>query len=130
MAKLPALKPPRTLAGIAGIFGVMTVVSGSSVLFGPAHVRALAGDVVTFVLWFNVLAGVAYILAAIWIWRGDVRASTLAWAIALTTAAVALAFAAVALRDVPVEPRTAGALFFRTFFWAGSAIWLSRRRLS
>jgi hydrogenase/urease accessory protein HupE len=55
----------RGAAILALIFGVMTIVSGGSVLFGGEAVRAQAGNVVQIVVWFNFMAGFAYVLAAL-----------------------------------------------------------------
>ena len=41
---------------VAIVFGLMTIISGGSVLFIESARRA-AGDYVPFVLWFNFLAG-------------------------------------------------------------------------
>ena len=53
----------RILAGIAVLFGVLTIISGGQVLFGDEVTRANAGQVIAFVLWFNFCAGFAYVLA-------------------------------------------------------------------
>lgn len=126
-AQIKTQKPPRLIAGLAGLFGLMTTISGGMVLFGPGAVRDAAGQVVPFVLWFNTAAGVAYLLTAIAIWRGHPRAATFAWLIAIATALVGAGFVVVALGGASVEPRTAGALVLRTGVWAGIAIWLTRR---
>ena len=48
---------------VALAFGALTVFSGGRVLFGPEAARAAAGNYVPFVLWFNFLAGFAYVVA-------------------------------------------------------------------
>jgi len=57
-------KPDRlkVLAVIAMAFGALTVFSGGRALFGDAQARAAVGNAVPFVLWFNFLAGFAYVL--------------------------------------------------------------------
>lgn len=53
-------------SGVAVVFGLATVISGGRALFGGADM----GAVVPFVLWFNFVAGFAYLLAGIGLWRG------------------------------------------------------------
>lgn len=59
------------VAIIAVIFGAITLFAGGSVLFIDGDARASAGNYVPFVLWFNFIAGFAYILAGIGLllWR-------------------------------------------------------------
>ncbi len=111
---------PTALAAL--IFGVMTVFSGGSVLFAPAATQAWAGDIVGFVVWFNFLAGFAYIAAAIGLWRGAKWAPLLAALIALSTALIAARFGLVVLSGAAFEMRTVGALGFRFLFWAVIAV--------
>ena len=61
------MKPYRlinVLSGVAMVFGVLTVYSGATALFGSAQAKAAAGNAVLFVLWFNFLGGFAYVLTA------------------------------------------------------------------
>ncbi len=122
--------PPlhRFLALLALIFGVMTVFSGGSVLFGPDETRNLAGAVVPLVLWFNFLAGFAYILGAVLIWRGHKQAPNLAILIAGATLLVGLIFAFKTLTGTAFEPRTIAALILRFFVWAIIALALIRSK--
>jgi len=109
------------VALLAGAFGLATVVSGGRVLFGPDAARAAAGRYVPFVVWFNFLAGFAYLLAAAGIALGRRWAAPLALGIASATA---LAFAAFGIHVVlggPFEPRTVAALALRTAFWGAVA---------
>jgi hypothetical protein len=50
---------------IAVVFGLLTIKSGGSVLFVDGIAREDAGNYVPFVLWFNFLAGFAYLLAGV-----------------------------------------------------------------
>jgi hypothetical protein len=52
-------------AGVAAAFGALTIASGGRALFGGGT----EGNVVPFVLWFNFLAGFAYVAAAAGLWR-------------------------------------------------------------
>lgn len=127
----PSATPPgwiRVVAVIAGIFGLMTLFSGGSVLFGPQQARAAAGNYLPFVVWFNFLAGFAYVAAAAGIWLGRDWVRGLAWAIALATAAVAVVFVVQVLRGQAYEARTVGALALRFAIWAGIAAALGTGR--
>jgi hypothetical protein len=118
----------RPTAVFAMIFGVMTIFSGGSVLFGPAEAQALAGNYIRFVVWFNFLAGGVYVAAAIGLWLRKNWAAHLAALIAIATAVVALVFATMVLRGDAYEMRTVGALAFRFVFWAVVAL-LAQRAL-
>lgn len=50
---------------LALVFGLVTLKSGGSVLFIEGETRQAAGHYVPFVLWFNFIAGFAYVAAAI-----------------------------------------------------------------
>lgn len=115
LSRSPWAKP---IAALALIFGIMTLFSGGSVLFGPADARSMAGNYVGFVVWFNFLAGGVYIIAAIGLWRGKSWAGPLAALIALATALVGVGFAIVIMRGAAFELRTVIALTIRFAFWA------------
>lgn len=115
----------RVAAVAAILFGVVTVLAGGRVLFGGAAARDAAGDIVPFVLWFNFLAGFAYVAAGAGLWRGRRWAVRLSWAILAATLAVFAALAAHILMGGAFEPRTLGAMSVRTFFWAG-IVWVTR----
>lgn len=117
----------RPVAALAMIFGVLTVVSGGHVLFGPAEAQMAAGDYVSFVVWFNFLAGWVYAVAAAGLWLGRTWAGRLAVFIAAATGLTALAFAVVVAQGRAFEMRTVVALAIRFAFWAGVAV-LSRKR--
>lgn len=119
MRSLRFLKP---LAVVAVLFGALTVFSGARALFGDAAARAAVGNAVDFVLWFNFLAGFAYVAAGLGLWLGQPWARHLATALALATALVALAFGAHVLGGGAYEPRTVGALALRLGFWVVVAV--------
>ena len=101
-------------ATVATVFGLMTIFSGGRALFGGVDM----GAVVPFVLWFNFVAGFAYVLAGIGLWRGAGWAPLLALAIAVATAAVFAAFLWHVLSGGAWEARTMGAMILRTGVWA------------
>ncbi len=82
----------RMAGAAAAVFGVMTVVSGGTVLFGGDQLSRLAGNVVSFVLWFNFLAGFAYVTTGIGLWFARGWARWMAIAILIGTAVVLCAF--------------------------------------
>lgn len=118
----------KIIAAIAMVFGILTVFSGGSVLFGPQAAQVGAGNYVGFVVWFNFLAGGVYIVAAIGLWLGKTWATGLSALIAIATAGVALMFAFAVLRGTPFEMRTVGALALRFGFWAVAAL-IARRTI-
>ena len=104
-------------AAIAMIFGLLTIASGGRALFGGADM----GAVVPFVLWFNFVAGFAYVLAGIGLWRGAGAAPMLSLGIAVATAAVFAAFLWHVWSGGEWEERTMGAMILRTGVWAAIA---------
>ncbi|MBW6494674.1 MAG: hypothetical protein K0B16_09005 [Burkholderiaceae bacterium] len=117
-----AIQWARPVAVIALIFGVITLLSGGGVLFGPQEARDSAGNFVGFVVWFNFLAGGAYVAAAVGLWMRKSWSAHLATLIAAATAAVALGFAVLVLRGAAFEMRTVGAMALRFAFWAAVAL--------
>ena len=112
----------RILAAVAIVFGVLTVFSGGRALFGGAEARAAVGKAVEFVLWFNFLAGFAYVLSGVGLWRGRRWAARAASLLALVTALVAGAFAVHVATGGAYETRTVGALALRLLFWGLVAV--------
>lgn len=116
----------RPVALAAALFGVLTIISGSLVLFGPQSARDAAGDAVPFVVIFNTVAGFAYLAGAAALWLNHPAARWIALGIGLATLAILAAFAVTALAGTPVEMRTALALPFRAAIWLGIA-WIASR---
>lgn len=130
MTALESPWPLRIAAVIAVAFGALTIVSGGTALFGGPETRAAVGDAVPFVLWFNFLAGFAYIAAGIGLWLRQPWAARLALLIALATLAVFAAFGLHVATGGAFEPRTVGAMTLRSLVWfaiAGLA-WRALRR--
>lgn len=108
----------KALAAVGMVFGALTVFSGWQGLFGDAATRAALGHTVGYVLWFNFLAGFAYVVAGLGLWRGARWGLWFATALALGTALVASAFGVHVLGGGAFEMRTVGALALRLGFWA------------
>ena len=117
----------RGAAVLAAIFGLMTIKEGGTVLFGGAAARAAAGAYVPFVLWFNFLAGFAYVVAAIGLWRRQRWAAWLAACIAMATALTFAAFGVHVLAGGAYELRTALAMALRTTVWLVIAVFAWRQ---
>jgi hypothetical protein len=114
-------------AGLAVVFGALTILSGGRALFGDAAAQAAVGYAVPFVLWFNFLSGFAYVLAGIGIAMRKPWAGRLAIVLALAILAVFALFGLHVLRGGAHEIRTVGAMTLRTAVWIGIAIYLRIR---
>lgn len=115
---------------IAVIFGLLTLKEGGSVLFAVGEARAAAGNYIPFVVWFNFLAGFAYVAAGIGLWLQQRWAIGLSVAIAFATALASLTLGVMILSGTPFEQRTVFAMVLRTVVWltiAGIA-WRRQRR--
>jgi hypothetical protein len=107
----------KLFAVVGVVFGLMTVVSGGTVLFGGAEARKLAGDYVPFVVWFNFIAGFFYVAAGAGLWRGSAWAVRLSFAIAVATLIVFGLFGVHVLGGGAYETRTVIALTVRSGLW-------------
>ncbi|MDO5756081.1 MAG: hypothetical protein Q4P24_01005 [Rhodobacterales bacterium] len=105
-------------AVVAVVFGVITVIAGGLTLFGGDAARIAMGDAVPFVLRFNFMAGFAYILAGIGLWRQERTAVWISLAILGVTALVFVAFLLHVQQGGAYEPRTIGAMVLRIAVWA------------
>ena len=116
------------IAAVAFVFGLTSVFSGGQVLFGDEAMRVAAGKYTPFVVWFNFLAGFAYVAAAVGIARGRPWAANLSFWIAAATAVTFFYFVLFVLIGTPFEMRTVGAMTLRTALWAGIA-WFAGRQV-
>lgn len=111
------------IAGVvATAFGLLTILSGGSALFGGPEARAAAGNAVPFVLWFNFFAGFAYILAGLAIMLRHKIGYPLAFAIAGTTILIFGALLVHVVMGGAYEMRTLVAMIFRTAVWLAISI--------
>lgn len=115
-----------SLIGIA--FGLLTIKEGGGVLFGDGVARAAAGNYVPFVVWFNFLAGFAYVIAGAGLWALQRWAVWLSILIAGATAVTFLAFAVLVFSGSAHELRTVLAMTLRTLVWAAIG-WVAYRAL-
>jgi hypothetical protein len=111
----------KSLAVTAVLFGLLTVFSGGRTLFGGEAARLAAGAIVPFVLWFNFVAGFAYVACGLGLWGRRRWSMTLAAFIAVATGLVFAAFGFHAWSGAAYEARTVGAMALRTMLWAGIA---------
>lgn len=116
---------------LAIAFGLLTIKEGGMVVFGNEAARVAAGNYVPFVVWFNFLAGFAYVTAGIGLWLQQRWAFFLAAGIAVATA---LTFAALGMHiyaGEAYEQRTVFAMSLRTLVWltiTGVAAYALRRK--
>lgn len=107
----------RVISLIAVAFGLLTIKEGGTILFGGQAAQISAGDYVPFVLWFNFLAGFAYVIAGIGLWLQYRWAAWLAIVIAVATAFVFAAFGVHIYTGGAYEMRTVIAMSLRTLVW-------------
>jgi len=110
------------MAVAAIVFGVTTVLTGGRALFGSLESRAVFGNTVPFVLWFNFLAGFLYVGAGAGLLlrrRWSVYTSLF---VAVSTILVFVAFGVHVIGGGIFERRTMGALTIRSFFWIAVTI--------
>ncbi|HWR88239.1 MAG TPA: hypothetical protein VN277_07460 [Acidiferrobacterales bacterium] len=117
------------LSLVAVGFGLLTIKEGGTVLFGDEAVRMAAGNYVPFVLWFNFVAGFAYVIAGAGLWMQKRWAVWLAIAIAAATALTFAAFGAHVYSGGAYEQRTVIAMSLRTLIWVAIAAIAWRRLL-
>ena len=110
------------VAAAAILFGLVTVFVGGKTLFGGAEARVAAGHFVPFVLWFNFIAGFAYIVAGVGLLWWKRWAVPLAAVIALATILVFIAFGVHILSGGAFEMRTVGAMVIRSAVWIAIAV--------
>lgn len=103
---------------IAIVFGLLTIKSGGSVLFIDGIAREEAGNYVAFVLWFNFLAGFAYLIAGAGLFMQKTWAAWMSVFIVSATIIVFSLFGLHILNEGLYETRTVVAMSLRTVIWA------------
>lgn len=121
-----------TSAVVAVAFGLVTLKEGGTVLFGGEAARQAAGHYVPFVLWFNFLAGFAYVAAGVGLWLRRHWGAALAFAIAVSTLAVYIAFGLHVALGGAYEHRTVVAMALRSALWVAISVvaWRNWARLA
>src|SRR5688572_31150483 len=104
-------------AGIAVVFGALTIISGGTALFGGDAARAAVGDAVPFVLWFNFASGFAYVLAGAGLFLWNRWGAQLSLLLAVSILVVFAAFGWHVISGGAYEMRTVGAMTLRSVFW-------------
>lgn len=112
----------RTAAVVGVLFGLMTIREGGAVLFVDGAARVAAGDYVPFVLWFNFLAGFAYVVAGVGLWFRQHWGARLAIVIAVATLMVFAAFGWHVVSGGAYETRTVVAMTLRSTIWLVIAV--------
>ena len=112
---------------IALVFGMLTIKSGGSVLFIDGPARVDAGNYVPFVLWFNFLAGFAYLLAGTGLFMQKHWAPLLSVLIAVATLLVFVFLGLHILNDGAYESRTIAAMSLRSFVWVAIVVFSYRK---
>ena len=115
-----------TAAILAVAFGIVTVFEGGRMLFGRPEIRASAGNIVPFVLWFNFIAAFAYLMAGLGLFLWKRWAAQLSAGIAVTTLAVFAAFGVHVALGGAFEARTVGAMLLRSIVWIAIAVFTCR----
>ncbi len=100
----------------AVLFGLLTIISGGSVLLNT-QAQQLAGNYVTFVVLFNFLAGFAYVIAGVGLWTLQRWSMWLSLLIALATLIILAVFSLHILTGGSYEMRTVIVLFLRSGIW-------------
>jgi hypothetical protein len=104
---------------VAILFGIVTIAVGGRTLLGGAEAGAA---IVPFVLWFNFLAGFAYVAAGLGLISSRRWSVPLSAAIAGATVVIFAAFALHILLGGAYETRTVGAMTVRSLVWIAIAI--------
>lgn len=110
------------LAVFAVLFGLLTLKEGGLVLFLDGAARRAAGQYVPFILWFNFIAGFAYVIAGLGLWMKRHWAGWLAIAIFGSTALAFVAFGLHIVGGGAYEQRTVVAMSLRTLIWMTVAV--------
>ena len=116
--QLASPRGSQVTAGIMGIFGLITLVASSSLLFKIGDLAAEAGNTVPVVLWMNFFASFLYLIAAYGLWaQREWTPMVLAIAVVLMLVAAIGSYVHVQTGGA-YEQRTIGALTFRIFVTA------------
>ena len=107
----------QIIAIVAVVFGLMTIVSGGSVLFFTNTFQKQVGNFVPIVVWFNFFIGFAYVIVGCSLWS---RKSVAVWGsffIVCTSLFIFVVLVAHILQGGLYEVRTVFAMIFRIVMW-------------
>lgn len=107
------------LASIALVFGLATIYSGGEVLFVDGTGRIRAGDYIGFIVWFNFIAGFAYLLAAYGFYKSRQWSVIVSKIIVIATLIAFGAFGVHIFNGGAYEIRTIVAMIMRSAAWLG-----------
>lgn len=125
----PKVKPRSMiiLAIVALIFGIATIYSGGEVLFVDGAGRARAGDYIGFIVWFNFLAGFAYMLAAYGLYKSEQWSVLISKIIVIATLIAFGALGVYIFNGGAFEIRTIAAMILRSSVWAAIAYFATKQ---
>jgi hypothetical protein len=109
-------------AAVAVAFGVLTLISGGTALFGGEAARVAVGKAVPFVLWFNFLSGFVYVLAGVGLFLWTPWGAQLSALLAIAILVVFAAFGWHVAWGGAFEMRTVAAMTLRSALWLAIAI--------
>lgn len=116
--QLDAPRGSKVTAALLGLFGLLTLVASTSILFNIGGAEEAAGHSVPVVVWMNFFASILYLIATYgFIFRQAWTPTILAIALILMAIA-AIGFYSHVRSGGEYEPRTIGALVFRIFVTA------------
>lgn len=108
-------------AVVAVLFGLLTIWEGGSVVFPGDAESDAENNYVPFVVWFNFVAGFAYVAAGFGLWFRRAWARRLAFIIFAATLLVFGAFGVHIITGGAYEIRTVIAMTLRATVWGGIA---------
>lgn len=106
------------LALVATVFGVLTIKSAYLVLFTTGAFHQEAGNYLPFVVWFNGIAGIFYVIGGYGLWRQKRWSAWLAMTIAMATLTIFALFGLHVSDGGLYEQRTVGAMTIRSALWS------------
>ena len=111
-------------------FGVMTIKSGGFALFGGIEGMQFAGNYISFVLWFNFVAGFFYIFSGVGLFLRKEWSKVIVKYLALLNPLVFIVFGLYVATGVDFEIRTVGAMLIRSLFWIGIFLYVKNKQLN
>jgi hypothetical protein len=117
----------QIIAAVSGLFGLLTIVSGGSVLLFTGTFQEQVGNFVPFVVWFNFLMGFFYIIAGYGLWIRKKWAIWVSIFIASTSLVTLGLLGLHGFKGGIYEIRTVFAMIFRIVVWTIISIFAYRQ---